>query len=857
MPVSTGLEKRRNNLPQEKTPFIGRSSEIAEMITLLNKPSCCLLTLLGPGGIGKTRLAIQVASQLADEFMHGVCFVSLQSVQSSGLLVSTIADGLNYPLTGQEEPAVQLSRYLRGKELLLLLDNFEQLAGRECGVIIDDILEAAPKTKIIVTSREILNLQQEWVYTVKGLSFTGEGQAGNLIDLDAVQLFNERACRIQQNFSLDNELTHVVRISQLVEGAPLALELAASWAKLLPCRDIADEITKNLDILSTSSGGIPDRHQSVRLIFDQTWAHLSQAEQNVFKRLSVFRGGFQREAAERVADATLLLLSQLQDKALIRWRANGRYAIHELLRQYAAEKLAQSDTGLLAVQSAHCAYYAEFLSLREQALMDKRQVDATHEIEAELENINAAWQFAVEQATVAMIKKAAYALGNFYQFQSRYSEGLQAFEQASAQILRQPESEQANLALIDIWMVCSWFYLRFGRPDKIEAVMKQSREIHDRLNLNPQPGYLTDPEIMLAFAELIRGNYGTATSHAEQARLVNEQLNHRENLKFAYYLLSQLAMAQGDIETARRYAQKAFAIVQTSEDRWFMAYVLNTLADIAFMESNYSVAQRHYETSYEIRHAFNDAEGMAVALNHLSEIALRRKDYQQAQNYYKTSLQLYQEINDIGGLAATCYGLGHTAVMQNDYDAARNYYTQALRLAADIRYVPLIMTLMVGIGELLCRVGQVEKAIPLFAFVQHHSAADQETKDWAAQLLDSFKLQVTAKQITSLLQQGQAGKIESLINTWIAALPLLNLEANAASDRTTLQDPNEMLVEPLTHRELDVLAYLVDGFSNREIAERLTLAEGTVKYYTRQIYGKLQVNNRTQAVNQARELGLA
>ena len=857
MPLLAERRIRRNNLPSERTPFIGRTAEIAEIMALLNKPTCRLLTLLGPGGVGKTRLATQVASQLTDAFDHGVCFTSLQSVETPSLLVSAIADGLNYPLAGQEDPAAQLLRYLKGKALLLLLDNFEQLIIHDGGSVVDDILGAVPEIKIIVTSREILNLQGEWVYALKGLSYAGEGQTAHLAGSEAVQLFHERACHVRQNFSLANELTHVARIAQLVEGVPLALELAASWTKLLPCQAIADEIANNLDILSTNRRGIPDRHQSIRLIFDQTWSQLSQPERDVFKRLTVFRGGFQREAAEQVAGATLPLLSALQDKALLRWRANGRYTIHELLRQYAAEKLTQSEMDWRQVQNAHCAYYADFLNRREGELMGRRQVEATGEIEAELENVKAAWQFAVEQTNVTLIKKAAFALGNFYQFQSRYAEGLQAFEHASAQILNQPESEQAQLALIDTLMVRSWFYLRFGQPDRIEEVMKLSRAIHLQLNLDPEPGYVTDPVLLFAFAALIRGNYAGAIDYAEQARLTNEQLNHRGNLKFAYFLLSQAAMAQGNIESARHFAQKAFVIVQAAEDSWFMAYVLNTLADIALIEQAYGAAQRHYEKSFALRQAFNDAEGMAVALNRLSEIAFHQKDYEEAQRYYEKSLRLYQEINDTGGLATSYYGLGHTAVMTNDYDSARHRYAQALRLAADIRYVPLILTLLVGIGELLCRLGLVQKGIPLFAFVKHNSAADQETKDQATQLLNSFKLQVKPKQMASLLQQGQSNDIETLINIWITTLPLLDLTAaSSGPDTSSVADPNQMLVEPLTERELDVLIYLAEGHSNREIAERLTIAEGTVKYYTRQIYGKLQVNNRTQAVKQARELGL-
>ena len=274
---------------------------------------------------------------------------------------------------------------------------------------------------------------------------------------------------------------------------------------------------------------------------------------------------------------------------------------------------------------------------------------------------------------------------------------------------------------------------------------------------------------------------------------------------------------------------------------------------MATIDNDFATAKKHYQASYEIRKAFHDTEGMAVALNHLSEIALRQENHDEAHRLFEKSLHLYEDINDIGGLATSHYGLGHTAVAQHDYDTARHHYGRALQLAADIRFVPLILTLFVAIGELFCRLGQINAGMPLFAFVLTQDAASQETRAQASQFRDSFKLQLTPKQMETAVTKGQSDTLANTIDRLLAELALLNV---AAQGTAVADDPNQALVEPLTAREQDVLALLAAGHSNRQIAENLIIAEGTVKYYTRQIYSKLQVNNRTQAVTLAGELGL-
>ena len=292
-------QAKKQNFLQQPTPFIGRTAEVSEITGLLTDPNCCLLTLVGLGGIGKTRLAIQAARQLQAHFTHGVHFVPLQPVRSANFLVSAIADALDKPLPGPAEPETQLSNYLHDKEILLILDNFEHLLPQGGAEQLTRILSRAPKLKLLVTSREVLNLQEEWLYPVRGLPFPKNGQTDRLETYDAVRLFVERAQRVRRDFALAEEQAGVVRICHLVEGMPLALEIAASWTKTVSCEVIAGEIERNFNFLTTELRNMPERHRRMQAIFDQSWKLLTTAEQDVFKQLSVFQGGFRWAAPGR------------------------------------------------------------------------------------------------------------------------------------------------------------------------------------------------------------------------------------------------------------------------------------------------------------------------------------------------------------------------------------------------------------------------------------------------------------------------------------------------------------------------------------------------------------------------------
>jgi predicted ATPase/DNA-binding NarL/FixJ family response regulator len=845
--------------PQQATSFVGREEEMADISSRLADPACRLLTLVGPGGIGKTRLAVETAVRVASDFADGVRFVNLQTVETADFLAA-IADALAITLSGQNGPQTRLLSYLQDKEMLLVLDNFEHLLSQ--ATFLSQILSETACVNLLVTSRQALNLQHEWLYPLRGLPVPLDSATTDVMtNCGAVQLFRERVNKVRPKFSLNNELTAVSRICRLLEGSPLALELAASWAKSLACTAIADEIQHNLAFLTTNLQDVPPRHRSMQAVFDQTWQFLSAEERQTFRCLSVFRGGFERDAAQRVAGASLSILSALVDKSLIWCQPDGRYHLHEPLRQYAQHRLEEEpDTATHThVHRLHSAYYNAFLHVQFDDIVGGQQRQAVANVASELENVRTAWRWAADHNDVALLHKAADTLYNFYQFQSRYLEGVTTLERAIQGFRQNESSPQSEKVLVRLLVAAAWFYIRLGHLEKAEAGLAHAQAIYDRLQIPPLPGLATDPLLPLGIMALIQGNYEKAARLGEASRQINKTHDHQGNLKTAYYLLARAAYVQGEYEAAQWQAQKAYTTARAAGNRWFSAYCLNELGNIAAVLGDYPTAIGHYWGSYAIREEFDDAEGMAVALIHLGRVALQQQNAARAHWLFTRSLAIYRELNDSGGLATALHGLAQAALIQGNDQEAHQQLQQSLQIAANIQFVPLILAVIVTAGELLLPIRPPADIVAWLVFVGQQQATDYQVKIRAEQMLEQQRIQLTAEQMENAVRDGQAHTLTSLIQTVQAGLAIgkRTMTAPNAPENEPVHPPaSQSLIEPLTEREEEILHLLAQGLTNKEIANQLTIVIGTVKTHNHNIYGKLGVDNRLQAVTRARELNL-
>ena len=395
------LSLPKHNLPAQVTPFVGREEELTELGRLLADATVRLVTVLGPGGMGKTRLGLAHAEQELGQFQNGVYFVALAPLSEPKQIVTAIAEATGYPFQADaRSPKQQILDFLQPKQTLLVLDNFEHLLVG--ATLVSEILQTAPKVKLLITSRERLKLSGETIFVLQGLDFPDWETPEDALTYSAVKLFVQSAKRAQPGFELlADDLHYVARICRLTQGMPLGIVLAGAWLEMLSPQEIATELSQNLDLLETDLDDVPARQRSIRTVFDYAWERLTENEQTVLMKASVFRDGFIREAAQAVTRASLRVLMSLVNKSLLQRDGEGRYQIHELLRQYAVEKLPQFETIAKDTRNQHCGYYSAFLGNHDENLKGENQQSALAALDLDIENARIAWQWAVKQKKVA------------------------------------------------------------------------------------------------------------------------------------------------------------------------------------------------------------------------------------------------------------------------------------------------------------------------------------------------------------------------------------------------------------------------------------------------------------------------
>lgn len=857
-------------LPLQSTSFIGRENEIHTLTGLLTQADCRLVTLMGPGGIGKSRLAIEVARRLLaldppalPPFPDGVWFVALQAVDSPERMVSAIADTIGCPPPGAADVREHLLGHLQSRQILLVLDNFEHL--RRGVDLLVAILTEAPRAKLLITSRETLHLDQEWRYPLNGLPLSTNNDTAEAGRSSAARLFVERARRVCPTFDFAVERGAVQRICHLVEGVPLALELAAMWTRVLSCAAIADEIARNLAFLTSDMHNAPHRQRSMQAVFAHSWELLSQEERQVCAQLSVFRGGCQRDAAEQVAAATLPVLTALVDKSLVRREAGDRYRMHELLRQYAAERLEESSGQAAAAHARHCVYYTDFLDQRREEINGQHQRQIQAEIATELENVRAAWQYALGHGRIAEIERVVYVLHIFYDSGSRYREGAELFEQARQQLekplaARLPTREVGS-ALLAVLVSLGWCSIRLGELQRARTLLERSQTILTHLALTPRPASFTDPLVGLGTLANAMGDYAEAARLGEQARRRADTQGDLGNLMSACYVLTSAAFARGHYIEAGRYAQRACQLADQLHEYWFKAYLVADLGNIARAVGDYAEAARQYQIGYAIREEFGDPEGIALSLVNLGWVSLLQADPERARAQFERSLSIYGEIGDQGGTASALHGLGMAAIAAGSYTLAAKHLYDALQVVTAMGYASRLCAIVAGVAELFVLLGEPLRAVGLLVPIVRDPASDHETCDQAHRLLSRCETLLGPAEFAAASHGRQEIELPALFDALRMASGDGTLPSGAGIGHPSWPasppkaQRRQPLVEPLTAREFSVLRLIADGYSNREIAAQLVITPGSAKWYVSQIFGKLGVHSRTQAIVRAQELG--
>lgn len=648
-----------SNLPQLPGPLIGRQAEMARIADLLGDPGCHLMTLTGPGGIGKTSLAIHAATEFEADFAGNVCFVSLAGLREAHLLPAIIAEALAISFYGKESPATQLLRYLHDRELLLVLDNFEHLIDDESIALVSEIVRRAPEVQLMVTSRERLSLQSEWVINVEGLRLP-DGSDGVPEADGALELFIRCARRARWDFALlPEDRKAAIEICRLVDGVPLGIELAAAWVPVLSPGEIAGEIANSLDFLGGSARDLPDRHRSMRAVIDSTWVRLPSHQQRALARLSVFRGGFSRMAAEAVTSTSLATLSSLVDRSLLR-HVEGRYEIHELLRQYAGERL-ELDAGAARVaHQRHSEHFLQVVAQSESGLRGKEQQAVLSMLRNEIENIRAAWRWATDNDQFELLSSATHGLWLFSDVAGVYLETGELLSAAITAIEQHCNGERDQVRDFAYGRLLSHrasFLLRTGDVDRGRDLLERGIAILSRLDVAAELGIA---------------------------------LNFR----------AMLAHLQQDYEYERVTLQESIDEFAASSDRWGTAYSMNDLGMVSLILGDTPSAKELCARSLELFVAIGDRRGIGFALRNLGVIASQTASYHTARQFLTESMTIREAIGHRWGVADAFLQLGIAAEAAGEHDEARACYIHAREAALEVQAMDLIQEVSTQLGSL-------------------------------------------------------------------------------------------------------------------------------------------------------------
>jgi predicted ATPase/class 3 adenylate cyclase len=656
-PALKSLDIFPHNLPLQLTSFVGREREILQVKRLLLGDR--FVTLTGPGGTGKTRLALHIAAEVLELFPDGVWLVEFAALSDPILVPQTVAAVLGIRESSGRPIMTLLTDYLRSKELLLILDNCEHLLST-CAQLVSTLLQACPHLCILATSREALNIPGELSFRVPSLSIPDAQHLPPLPVLtqyEAMRLFIERAEIIQPGFALtDTNAPAVAQICQRLDGIPLAIELAVARVKVMPVEQVTARLDNRFRLLTGGSRTALPRHQTLRALIDWSYDLLYEAERTLFRRLSVFAGGWTLEAAEAICageglerNDILDLLTQLVNKSLVipdsEVEDEARYRLLETIRQYARERLLEVDGGE-KVRDRHLDYYLEYAERAEPELRGPNQVAWLDRLEKEIDNIRAALEWAPD-ANVAAGMRLVSALLWFWHIRSGKSEGI----------------------------------------DWLERVLAAEAQEHDSFPLSPTRAMIRGKALNAVGSLMImHGNADRASELSEESLKLHQELgpSGRQGIAHALWNLAQGASYHEDLEQAEKLAQKSLGLFQEVGDKFGMAQCLDHLGSYAMLRGDYVQSKRIWKEDLALRREIGDKDGFAWALSCLGNLALWKGNYEEAIDLYTESQNAFREIGNKWAVSMALSGMGSVMLAQGDFERAAKLYEEALAYGRDM-----------------------------------------------------------------------------------------------------------------------------------------------------------------------------
>jgi predicted ATPase/class 3 adenylate cyclase len=670
-PPLTSLDAVINNLPEQLTDLIGREVELAEAKSLLDETR--FLTILAAGGAGKTRLAIQIAADLITEFPDGVFFIPLADLESSRDIIQAVAESLGLGLSSDEGAQIQLLTYLANKRQLLVFDNFEHLS--EGASIVSEILKAAPEVTIIATSRSKLNLTGESIFTLSGLETSWETPE-EALQASGVLLFMDAAKRANHGFSLQkDDIAALAKILRLIGGMPLGIVLAAAWVDLLPVSEIASEIAQSMDILQTDVGDVPDRHRSVRAVFDYTWELLSPEDREKFAALSVFRGGFTREAAQQVTGTSLHDLAILSNKSLVMPSPDsGRYSVHELLRQYGESELKKDSGQYDRIRKAHTAYYSGITEEAYKLIYNSDEGRMLEIIEGDHDNIRRAWRHSLATNDASGARKMVIGLWLLYEIRGWAAPAVDLFGEALEAFDEHSQDEATVVVRAVSSSTQAWFLTLLGQHVNAETAAARATEI---LRSND------DPEALLLTLQC-----------------------WAISLAYSYRLEDWINVTEQGISLAKKI-----------QDPLWTAVMKQWRGGAAVTSGDFGTGKSLLLEGMQVYQQFGEQYWLSLNLNHQAQAAMGEGRTDDAIDLFSRSAQIARRLGGLRVLQLSLTGLGDAYVAARKFSAAELAFTESLAVAEQMGLVREMLSLITKIARAQAAGGKKREAVEMLSTV--------------------------------------------------------------------------------------------------------------------------------------------
>jgi DNA-binding SARP family transcriptional activator/predicted ATPase len=792
------------DFPSFTPTFLGRETELHKLAELIQDPNNRLITLVGSGGAGKTRLAAQFADQNARLFSEGAFFISLAAVQDPAHIPIILAQALKFSFYGPRDHTEQLCDYLYRMQILLVFDNFEHLSF-EGGKFLAHLLNKTRNLKIIITTRERLNLIAETIMEVHGLPVPPLENLENAENYSSIRLFFQNAKRIDPGFNLENTYNEVIRICQLVNGLPLGIILASSWVRVYKCSQIVDEIEKNIDFLAVSAPDLAPRHRSLRAVFDSSWELLSEEERLILRRLSIFRSAFTIQAAQEICGASPKILAAFHDKSLLYFQ-NHRYEMLETFHYYIFEKLKEFHNDYVAAQIKFCDYYARYCAQKNLELNTSSQRRALDEMISEFKNIQTSWHWMIESSRWDLIDKVKQPLLTFHIMSSYLILGREFFHLAQSKL---ESLNDPSMRLVETTMkqYVAWMTIKIGFISEGLQDLEECLEVFHSYNSSWN---IVMSLMFMAEANRNLGDFSIGKTHIENAlRLISEIDIPKSNYSIAISancqtILGLLLIEMGDFDQARIYLQASLVVHLNIGTHYGSISPLQGLAKIAYFQGDYLKAKELYLQALETATKIYEHHGMAVIHNNLanvyeslanpsesyhhvvtalnlikgtgdrrltaiflSSLAYHQLRYLQhpsdAIRTYHESIEIFSTLGDLRGVAYSYYDISKAYLQVGLIIEAREYCMKSLTTAMTLDRIPLVLHSLHGFAHLYANTNRLEEALRLCNLIENHPQVEADTQKRAIVTRVELESRFTPDIIQAAREWGKITTLQDVI----------------------------------------------------------------------------------------------